>query len=239
MVTENMLELENVHVNYGHIKAIKGINLSVKRGEIVALIGSNGAGKTTTLLTISGILKPKEGEIRFLGEIISNLSPDRVVEAGIVQVPEGRRIFSKMTVLENLKMGAYSRQDRNSIGEDLENIYHMFPKLKERSNQNGGTLSGGEQQMLAIGRALMTRPTLLLFDEPSLGLAPVIIEQVFRKIREIGDSGISILLVEQNAKAALALANRAYVMETGTIAMEGPSSDLAKNPAVQRTYLGG
>jgi len=234
-----MLELENVHVNYGHIKALKGISLSVDQGEIVALIGSNGAGKTTTLVTISGILKPKEGEVRFLGDVVSNLSADRVVKAGIVQVPEGRRVFPRMTVLENLKMGAYTRPDRNSISDDIESVFEFFPILKARSSQNGGTLSGGEQQMLAIGRAIMSKPKLLLLDEPSLGLAPVIIEQVFRKIREIGESGISILLVEQNARAALSLAHRAYVMETGNIAMEGPSSSLANDPAVQQTYLGG
>lgn len=234
-----MLELENVHVNYGHIKALKGISLSVGQGEIVALIGSNGAGKTTTLLTISGILKPRQGRIVFLGNPVSDLSADRIVKAGIVHVPEGRRIFPKMTVFENLKMGAYTRPDRNSISGDIESVFQFFPILKERSGQNGGTLSGGEQQMLAIGRAIMSRPRLLLLDEPSLGLAPVIIEQVFRKIREIGESGISILLVEQNARAALSLAQRAYVMETGNIAMEGPSSSLAEDPAVQRTYLGG
>jgi len=166
-----MLELENVHVNYGHIKALKGISLSVDQGEIVALIGSNGAGKTTTLLTISGILKPKEGEVRFLGDVVSNLSADRVVKAGIVQVPEGRRVFPRMTVLENLKMGAYTRPDRNSISDDIESVFEFFPILKARSSQNGGTLSGGEQQMLAIGRAIMSKPKLLLLDEPSLGLA--------------------------------------------------------------------
>ncbi|BAI80536.1 branched-chain amino acid ABC transporter, ATP-binding protein [Deferribacter desulfuricans SSM1] len=233
-----MLRLEKVHTKYGHIEALKGINLHIKEGEIVTIIGANGAGKTTTLNTISGILKPSAGKIKFLNEDITNLTADKIVAKGIVQVPEGRQIFPNLTVYENLLMGAYLRKDKVEIENDLEKVYELFPRLKERRDQLGGTLSGGEQQMLAIGRALMSKPVLLLLDEPSLGLAPIIVENIFEIIKEINSQGTTILLVEQNAHLALSIADRGYVMETGNIIMEDDAKALLDNEDVKKAYLG-
>lgn len=233
-----MLRLEKVHTKYGHIEALKGINLHIKEGEIVTIIGANGAGKTTTLNTISGIIKPSAGEIKFLNEDITNLTADKIVAKGIVQVPEGRQIFPNLTVYENLLMGAYLRKDKVEIENDLEKVYELFPRLKERRDQLGGTLSGGEQQMLAIGRALMSKPVLLLLDEPSLGLAPIIVENIFEIIKEINSQGTTILLVEQNAHLALSIADRGYVMETGNIIMEDDAKALLDNEDVKKAYLG-
>ncbi|MBI4715093.1 MAG: ABC transporter ATP-binding protein [Nitrospirae bacterium] len=232
-----MLRLDNVHTAYGLIEALKGISLEVREGEIVCLIGANGAGKTTTLMTISGVNPVRGGSIRFLGKEIGGLPPHEGVRLGISHVPEGRRIFSQMTVLENLEMGAYTRSARE-IQEGLEKVYAYFPLLKERTRQKGGTLSGGEQQMLAIGRALMARPRLLLLDEPSLGLAPIIVQKIFEIIREINREGMTILLVEQNARAALGLARRGYVMETGKIVMADDASVLLHHPGIREAYLG-
>lgn len=232
-----MLRLENLHTYYGPIEALKGITLEVKEGEIVALIGANGAGKSTTLMTISGTLTPKSGSILFRGKKVDPI-PYRVVSMGISQVPEGRRIFPALTVQENLEMGAFSRTDRQGIIEDIERVYHDFPLLKERQKQRGGTLSGGEQQMLAIARALMARPQLLLLDEPSLGLAPRIVEQIFELIFRINQEGKTILLVEQNARAALKLAHRGYVMETGRIVLSDEATALLQNHKVRSVYLG-
>ncbi len=232
-----MLELRNVIVSYGRIDALKGISLSVKKGEIVALIGANGAGKSTTLMTVSGVTALRGGTIFYGGTQISGRPSHEVVGLGISQVPEGRRIFPRMTVRENLEMGAFSRS-KQELASDLRRIYEMFPTLAERRRQFGGTLSGGEQQMLAIGRALMARPNLLLLDEPSLGLAPIIVTKIFKIIKEINEQGTTVLLVEQNAKAALHLANRAYVMETGKIVMQGESSQLEKDPGIKKAYLG-
>lgn len=234
-----LLEVKNLKVSYGKIEAIKGISLKVNQGEIVTLVGANGAGKTTLLKTISGILKPSEGEINFDSKNIQTIIPHNRVLAGICQAPEGRGIFPGMTVLENLEMGKYARKDwKKELDEDLERIYSLFPRLKERQNQAGGTLSGGEQQMLSIGRALMARPRLLLLDEPSMGLAPMFIQQIFKIIREIQEQGVSILLVEQNAAQALSCANRAYILETGNIVKEGSGKDLLKDDAVKKAYLG-
>ena len=234
-----LLEVKDLKVSYGKIQAIKGISLNVKQGEIVTLVGANGAGKTTLLKTISGILKPSDGVINFEGKDIQGIAPhDRVTE-GLCQAPEGRGIFPGMTVLENLEMGKYARKDwKNELKEDLDRMYHLFPRLKERQNQAGGTLSGGEQQMLSIGRALMSRPRLLLLDEPSMGLAPMFIQQIFNIIREIQTQGVSILLVEQNAAQALSCANRAYILETGSIVKEGAGKDLLNDEAIKRAYLG-
>ncbi len=232
-----MLELREVTVSYGPIEALKGISLAVERGEIVALIGANGAGKSTTLMSISGVLAPSSGTVLYDGTELSGRPAHEIVRMGVSQVPEGRRIFSLMTVRENLEMGAFSR-DKQGLAGDLERVFAMFPVLSERSRQPGGTLSGGEQQMLAIGRALMARPKLLLLDEPSLGLAPIIVSKIFKIIREINQQGTTILLVEQNAKAALRLAHRAYVMETGKIVMQGPASELEQNPGIKKAYLG-
>ncbi len=232
-----MLELSTVSVSYGMIDALNGVSLTVRRGEIVALIGANGAGKSTTLMTISGVNALRSGTISFEGRAISGRPVHEIVRSGISQVPEGRRIFPRMTVRENLEMGAFTRQ-RNELVADLERVFALFPVLAERRRQPGGTLSGGEQQMLAIGRALMTRPSLLLLDEPSLGLAPIIVSRIFRIITEINQQGTTILLVEQNAKAALRLAQRAYVMETGRIVMEGPAAQLEKDPGIKKAYLG-
>ena len=233
-----MLRLEDVHTFYGPIEALKGVTLEVKAGEIVALIGANGAGKSTTLMTISGALIPKTGRIVFNGIAIDHLLPHVIVKLGIAQVPEGRRIFSALTVQENLEMGFFSRRNRQEIRADLEQIFDHFPILKERQKQLGGTLSGGEQQMLAIARALMARPKLLLLDEPSLGLAPRIVERIFEMIHRINQEGKTILLVEQNARAALRLAHRGYVMETGRIALEGQARTLLQDPKVRAAYLG-
>ena len=234
-----LLEVKDLKVAYGKIQAIKGISLNVKQGEIVTLVGANGAGKTTLLKTISGILKPSDGVINFEGKDIQSIAPhDRVIE-GLCQAPEGRGIFPGMTVLENLEMGKYARKDwKKELAEDLERIYTLFPRLKERQNQAGGTLSGGEQQMLSIGRALMSRPRLLLLDEPSMGLAPMFIQQIFKIIREIQSQGVSILLVEQNAAQALSCANRAYILETGNIVKEGAGKDLLNDDAIKKAYLG-
>jgi branched-chain amino acid transport system ATP-binding protein len=233
------LEINDIHVFYGKIEAIKGISVVVNQGEIVTLIGANGAGKTTTLKTISGLRKLSSGKIIFDGQDISNLSAHERVELGISQVPEGRGIFPGMTVLENLEIGKYFRKNRNAeMAEDIERVYTLFPRLKERINQAGGTLSGGEQQMLAIGRALMARPKVLLLDEPSMGLAPMMIQNIFNIITEINKSGTTILLVEQNAQQALQRAHRAYVLETGSVVKEAKASDLLNDPAVRAAYLG-
>jgi branched-chain amino acid transport system ATP-binding protein len=232
------LELENVHTFYGNIHALQGISIDVKDGEIVTLIGANGAGKSTTLRTVSGILQPREGEVRLDGERISALPPHEIVQRGICQVPEGRRIFSRMTVRENLEMGAFSRKDKAEIKPDMERVFTLFPRLLERASQPGGTLSGGEQQMLAIGRALMARPKILLLDEPSMGLAPILVETIFRTIQEINQQGVTVLLVEQNAVMALQIANRGYVLETGTIVLADTAESLRQNETVQKAYLG-
>jgi branched-chain amino acid transport system ATP-binding protein len=233
-----MLELTDVDVRYGNIRALRGVSLRVAQGELVALIGSNGAGKTTTLRTISGLLRPTEGAITFEGAEISRAPTDRIVALGISHCPEGRRIFGSLTVAENLRLGAVSRSDRRAIAEDLEMVFGLFPLLKERIGQAGGTLSGGEQQMLAIGRALMSRPRLLLLDEPSLGLAPLMVERIFATIAELKGQGRTILLVEQNVHHALDIADRAYVMETGRITLEGPAAVLRHDPKVEQSYLG-
>ncbi|MCL4537927.1 MAG: ABC transporter ATP-binding protein [Nitrospirae bacterium] len=232
-----MLKLTSVHTSYDHIKALKGIDIEVDKGEIACLIGSNGAGKTTTLLTISGILKPDSGEITFEGEPLKNISPHNIVNKGICQVPEGRRVFPRLTVLENIEMGAFGAKGKN-FHRNLEKIFLLFPILKERKNQMGGTLSGGEQQMLAIGRALMANPKLLLLDEPSLGLAPIMVSKIFKTIKEINEEGVTILLVEQNAKAALRLSHCGYVLENGTIKLHGSGEELLHNEDVKKAYLG-
>jgi branched-chain amino acid transport system ATP-binding protein len=234
-----LLEVKDLKVSYGKIEAIKGISLNVKQGEIVTLVGANGAGKTTLLKTISGILKPSAGVINFEDKDIQSIAPHNRVLEGLCQAPEGRGIFPGMTVLENLEMGKYSRPNwKNELKEDLDRIYTLFPRLKERQSQAGGTLSGGEQQMLSIGRALMSRPRLLLLDEPSMGLAPMFIQQIFNIIREIQTQGVSILLVEQNAAQALSCANRAYILETGNIVKEGAGKDLLNDDAIKKAYLG-
>jgi len=233
-----MLELRYIHTYYGNIRAVRGISMTVNRGEMVCLIGANGAGKSTTLMTISGIHTPAEGTIYFEDKDITAAGPEERVELGISQVPEGRLIFPDMTVLENLELGAYSRKDKHGIREDLTKIFHSFPILRERQKQRGGSLSGGEQQMLAIGRALMSHPKLLLLDEPSLGLAPLIVRQIFDIIQQINTTGTTILLVEQNAQIALQVTSRGYVMETGNITIEGPSPDLLADERVRQAYLG-
>ncbi len=233
-----MLELKNIHTFYGKIEALKGINLKVEKGEIVCLIGANGAGKTTTLLTISGIVKPKNGEIIFNAETINNYSADKIVKLGIVHVPEGRRIFPELTVEENLILGAYIQNDKQKIKENLDKVFNLFPILKERYKQLGGTMSGGEQQMLAIARALMSEPKILLLDEPSLGLAPKIVEKIFQIIIEINSQGTPILLVEQNANMALQISSRGYVIETGKIILHGSSKELLNNDQIKKAYLG-
>ena len=232
-----MLALDDVHTYYGHIHALRGISITVDQGEIVTLIGSNGAGKTTTLKTISGILHPRQGTVTFEGRDISKTPAHQLVRAGIGQSPEGRRIFSRMSVIENLQMGAFTR-DLKTIGPDIDRVFTLFPRLKERIGQLGGTLSGGEQQMLAIGRALMSEPRVLLLDEPSLGLAPILVQQVFQTIREINKQGTTILLVEQNALQALSIANRGYVLQTGEVRLTGPANELIKNEMVRKAYLG-
>jgi branched-chain amino acid transport system ATP-binding protein len=232
------LELENVHTFYGNIHALQGISINVQDGEIVTLIGANGAGKSTTLRTVSGILSPREGEVRLDGQRINALRPHQIVERGVCQVPEGRRIFSRMTVRENLEMGAFSRKDKAAINADMERVFALFPRLQERISQKGGTLSGGEQQMLAIGRALMARPKILLLDEPSMGLAPILVEAIFKTIVEINQQGVTVLLVEQNAVMALQVAHRGYVLETGTIVLADTAESLRSNESVQKTYLG-
>ncbi len=236
-----MLEVENIHVYYGGLHALKGINMEVKKGEIVAIIGRNGAGKTTLLNALSGLVKVKEGSIRFRGQEITGLKPHRIVELGLYQVPEGRLVFSPLTVMENLELGAYLRtspQEKKKAREDLEYVLELFPVLRERLHQQAGTLSGGEQQMLAIGRALVGKTKLLALDEPSLGLAPMIVREIFQTIIRLREDGGTILLVEQNARAALTISDRAYVMEAGRVVLEGPSRELLENQEVQRAYLG-
>jgi len=232
-----VLTVKDLHTFYGQIEALKGISLNVQEGEIVTLIGANGAGKSTTLKTISGQLNPKHGSISFLNEEIRGLEAHQVTAKGIIQVPEGRHIFPRMSVEENLEMGAFLRND-NEIKDDIVRVYDLFPRLKERRNQKGGTLSGGEQQMLAMGRALMAKPKLLMLDEPSMGLAPVIVDVIFETIKKVNSEGMTILLVEQNAAMALQIAARGYVMETGNIVLEGPGSELLVNEQVRKTYLG-
>jgi branched-chain amino acid transport system ATP-binding protein len=233
-----LLELQDVHSYYGNIHALKGISLTVDKGEIVTLIGANGAGKSTTLRTISGIIKPRVGAVRLAGERIDELPAHKVVERGVLQSPEGRRIFPRLSVQENLEMGAFTRTDKDGIAEDMERVFGLFPRLKERATQKGGTLSGGEQQMLAIGRALMGRPKVLLLDEPSMGLAPVLVEQIFSIIKDINAQGITILLVEQNALMALGIAHRGYVLQTGQIVLSDSAQGLSENETVQKAYLG-
>ena len=234
----SLLEIENVHSYYGHIHALRGVSLTVEEGEVVTLIGSNGAGKTTTLRSIHGVLPPREGRIVFRGEEIQGVPAHDMVKRGIAQSPEGRKIFHRMTVTENLEMGAYHRNDRKEIQEDLARVYDLFPRLKERVKQEAGTMSGGEQQMLAIGRSLMSRPRLLLLDEPSMGLAPVLVERIFQVIEEINNQGTTILLVEQNANIALEIATRGYVLETGAIVNAAPAENLRQDPRVREAYLG-
>ena len=233
-----LLEVEKIHSFYGHIHALKGVSLTVEEGEVVTLIGSNGAGKTTTLRSIHGILPPREGRIVFRGEEIQGVPAHDMIEKGISQSPEGRKIFHRMTVLENLEMGAYHRNDRREIQEDMTRVFDLFPRLKERVKQEAGTMSGGEQQMLAIGRSLMGRPRLLLLDEPSMGLAPVLVERIFQVIEEINKQGTTILLVEQNANVALEIATRGYVLETGAIVNAAPAEKLREDPKVREAYLG-
>ncbi len=234
-----MLTVRNLDVYYGAIHAIKGISFEVNEGEIVTLIGANGAGKTTTLHAISGLIKPKNGEITFCGSNLRTTSAHKIIKLGLAQVPEGRRVFAKMTVQENLEMGAYARKDRGRLGEEFERIFQRLPRLKERRRQVAGTLSGGEQQMLAVGRALMSRPKLIMMDEPSLGLSPLLVEEIFQIIQDVNKGGVTVLLVEQNAKMAMQIANRVYVMETGNITMSGQAEELRNNEQVRKAYLGG
>ena len=236
-MSEPILKIEDLQVNYGGIEAVKGISFEVQEGQIVTLIGSNGAGKSSTLRTISGLVKPSGGKIIFAGEDITGKDPTQIVTQGVTLVPEGRRIFPDMTVLENLKIGAYLRKD--DLSADIEWVYSLFPRLKERSWQAGGTLSGGEQQMLAMGRAMMSEPKLLMLDEPSMGLAPILVEQIFDIIRELHKAGATILLVEQNAQMALQVANRAYVLETGKITLAGSGKELLESDSIKKAYLGG
>jgi len=232
-----MLEVRDIHTYYGNIQALKGVTLRVEEGEIVTLIGSNGAGKSTTLRSISGLTPPREGSIVFRGQDIAFMPPQEIVRLGIMQSPEGRHCFQRMTVRENLELGAYLRRDQEVV-EDMERVYDLFPRLKERERQKAGTMSGGEQQMLAIGRALMGRPRLLLLDEPSMGIAPILVERIYETIAEINRQGTTILLVEQNANYALGVSHRGYVLETGTVALADASDSLRENPDVQRAYLG-
>lgn len=234
-----MLEVKDIEVYYGAIHALKKMSLQVEQGSIVTLIGANGAGKTTTLKTISGILRPRSGTVTFKNVDISKVAPEKIVAMGISQVPEGRRVFAAMSVLENLEMGAYLRKDKKAIAADMENVFGRFPRLKERRKQMAGTLSGGEQQMLAIGRALMARPQLLLMDEPSMGLAPLLVKEIFAIIKDINERGTTILLVEQNAHMALSIADQAYVIETGEIVLQGAAAELLQSEAVKKAYLGG
>ena len=233
-----LLELESVDAFYGRIQALRGVTIRVEKGEVVALIGSNGAGKTTTLRTISGLMHPQAGTIRFDGRDITHTPPSKIVELGISQSPEGRRLFPRMTVFDNLMMGAYSRNDRPGVAHDLERVFTLFPRMRERRTQIAGTLSGGEQQMLAMGRALMASPKLMMLDEPSLGLAPILIETIFSIVREINAQGTTVLLVEQNANKALEVANRGYVLETGVVVQQGTGHELLASEEVQKAYLG-
>ena len=234
-----MLSVKNINVFYGSIHAIKDVSFHVNEGEIVTLIGANGAGKSTVLNTISGLLRAKTGTIEFMGTPINNMAPNKIVQLGLAQCPEGRRVFSGLTVQQNLQMGAYTRRDgKEAIQNDFDMVFDLLPRLKERRNQPAGTLSGGEQQMLAMGRALMCKPKMLLLDEPSMGLSPLLVKEIFRIIRQVNRNGVTVLLVEQNAKMALEIANRAYVLETGTIKMEGEATELANNIEVRKAYLG-
>jgi branched-chain amino acid transport system ATP-binding protein len=234
-----LLEIGDIHTYYGNIEALKGVSLEVEEGEIVTLIGSNGAGKSTTLRSISGLTPPSQGTIKFQGTEITETPPQDIVQLGISQSPEGRHCFARMSVRENLELGAFLRRDRDGIGSDLDRVYELFPRLKERERQKAGTMSGGEQQMLAIGRALMASPKLLLLDEPSMGLAPILVERIYETVARINEQGVTILLVEQNANYALGVSKRAYVLETGQIAIADDSEKLRENPEVQRAYLGG
>jgi branched-chain amino acid transport system ATP-binding protein len=238
MTASALLELRDIHTYYGNIRALKGISLEVQRGEIVTLIGSNGAGKTTTLKTVIGTLRPLRGTITLDGQRIDDTPTDQRVRRGIAQAPEGRRIFPRMTVMENLELGAFARSDRAGVGPDLERVLTLFPRLRERLTQKGGTLSGGEQQMLAIGRALMARPTVLLLDEPSMGLSPILVETIFEIVRDINRQGTTILLVEQNARVALRVAHRGYVIQTGRIVLSDTGAELLRSDIVRKTYLG-
>ena len=233
-----MLEIRDLQVYYGMIQAIKGISLDVNQGEVIALIGANGAGKTTTLHTITGLLRPKTGSIMFDGVDITRIAPHKIVSMGMAHVPEGRRVFSELTVLQNLRLGAYTRNDKNEIEESLAGVYKRFPRLEERKNQIAGTLSGGEQQMLAMGRALMSKPKIILMDEPSMGLSPIFVNEIFQIIQDVSADGVTVLLVEQNAKKALSIADRAYVLETGTISLEGNAQDLLNDDSIKKAYLG-
>lgn len=233
-----MLEIRDLEVYYGMIQAIKGISFDVKEGEVIALIGANGAGKTTTLHTITGLLPAKAGTITFEGQDITKVPGYKIVSKGMAHVPEGRRVFAQLSVLQNLRMGAYTRKDKNEIEETLKSVYERFPRLEERQNQMAGTLSGGEQQMLAMGRALMSHPKIILMDEPSMGLSPIFVNEIFDIIKEVSDSGTTVLLVEQNAKKALSIADRAYVLETGKIVLEGKASDLLNDDSIKKAYLG-
>ena len=234
----SMLEVKDLKVNYGMIQAIKGVSFHVEQGEVIALIGANGAGKTTILHTITGLLSPKEGSVVFEGTDITKIPAHKIVSMGMAHVPEGRRVFANLTVLQNLKMGAYTRKDKAEIQETLEMIYKRFPRLEERQNQLAGALSGGEQQMLAMGRALMSHPKIILMDEPSMGLSPIYVNEIFQIIQDVSKSGTTVLLVEQNAKKALSIADRAYVLETGNIVLEGRASTLLDNDDIKKAYLG-
>ena len=233
-----MLEVKDIEVFYGVIQAIKGISFEVNEGEVIALIGANGAGRTTTLHTITGLLQPKKGSIMFEGKDITKVPAHKIVSLGMAHVPEGRRVFGELTVYENLKMGAYTRKDKAEIQETLEMVYKRFPRLEERKNQLAGTLSGGEQQMLAMGRALMSHPKIIVMDEPSMGLSPIFVNEIFKIIQDVSKSGTTVLLVEQNAKKALSIADRAYVLETGKIVLEGDAKELMNNDSIKKAYLG-
>ena len=233
-----MLEVKDLEVYYRMIQAIKGISFEVNQGEVIALIGANGAGKTTTLHTITGLLSPKKGSVLFEGQDITKVPAHKIVSMGMAHVPEGRRVFSQLSVYENLKLGAYTRKDRSNIDKELQSIYERFPRLAERKNQLAGTLSGGEQQMLAMGRALMSKPSIVLMDEPSMGLSPILVNEIFDIIESISKSGTTVLLVEQNAKKALSIADRAYVLETGKVVLEGDAKDLLENDSIKKAYLG-
>jgi branched-chain amino acid transport system ATP-binding protein len=237
-MSDTVLQLNNVESAYGPVRAIRGVSLSVQRGQIATVLGSNGAGKTTVLKTISGILDPRKGSVTFKGENITAMDPAHIVQRGLVQVPEGREVFPLLSVKDNLLMGAYTQPDRDAIAQDIERVFGYFPILKERSNQDAGLLSGGQQQMLAISRALMSRPEMILLDEPSLGLAPLIVKEIFNIIETLRQTGVSIVLVEQNARAALAVADHGYVLEMGEVSLQGKASDLAEDPRVIDTYLG-
>ena len=233
-----LLEVQDIQVYYGMIQALKGVSFSVNEGEVIALIGANGAGKTTTLHTVTGLLRAKSGHIIYDGQDITKVPAHKIVTMGMAHVPEGRRVFANMTVLQNLKMGAFTRSDKNEIESTIEMIYKRFPRLKERQNQTAGTLSGGEQQMLAMGRALMSKPKIILMDEPSMGLSPILVEEIFHIIRDISAGGTTVLLVEQNAKKALSIADRAYVLETGNIVLSGDAKEMMNNESIKKAYLG-